>query len=268
MINRSLILFVCWSWVMLTPLAAHDLWIETNVAVVAPNESIEVAFKLGNCAQGKRTFRTSGLVDKAGVSSSEIHPSGKRQLIANELVRSGEDAGGYWHMTRELKEVGPTWFCQSLDQTIEHDGQTMRGLVSGKAFVVTRNNDLELAKVKVDVALGFPLELVLCSTPFPSISQSKTVRVQLLLNGKPLAQETVSFLPHAIDTKKQSVEDFERRTDGQGMAEYAVAKPGLYLISARHLQSSEAQSDPVYFSTTLTLRVTRNALQDLHDKKE
>lgn len=268
MIIRSLSLLVCWSCVLLTPLDAHDLWIETNMAIVEPNETIEVAFKLGNCDHGKRTYRTSGLLDKAGVSTFEIHPAGKRQLIAEDLVRSGEDASGFWHMTRELKEPGPTWFCQSLDQTIEHDGQTMRGLVSGKAFVVTRNKDLELAKVKVDSAVGFPFELVLCSTPFPAINESKSIRVQLMLNGKPLEQETVSFLPHGIDTKKRSVEDFERQTDVQGIAEYTAVKPGLYLISARHLQSGESESHPVYYSTTLTLRVTRNALHDLNDKKD
>lgn len=260
MIVRNLLLFVVWATINLPPVGAHDLWVETNVALVQPDEAIEVAFKLGNCDRGQRTFRTSGMLDKAGVNTFEVKPNGKRLLVQQDLVRSSDDDSGYWQMTREMKEPGFTWFCQSLDQAIEHDGQRMRGLVSGKAFVLTTQNNGDLKNLKGDATFGFPLELVLLTTPFPSMDHTKSVRVKLLLNGKPLRGEIVSFLPYAIDPKKKAVEDFERETAEDGVTEFVAGKPGLYLISARHTEGGNDGVDPIYYSTTLTLRVNRHEL--------
>lgn len=237
---------------------AHDLWVETNVAVVQQDESIDVAFKLGNCNRGQRTFRTSGLLDLAGVTTFEIKPDGKRHLVQHDLVRSSEDESGYWTMAREMKTPGLTWFCQTLDQAIEHDGKRMRGLVSGKAFVLTVPQSRESPELKADAAIGFPLELILQTTAVPSVDRTSAIRVQLLLNGKPLRRETVSFLPHSIDPQKTAVEDFERKTGEDGVAEFLARRPGLYLISARHSETNNVEGDPIYYSTTLTLRVNRH----------
>lgn len=244
------------SLITTAPSLAHDLWVETNVASVSKDEPIEVAFKLGNCNRGQLTFRTSGLLDKSGTSFFEEMPNGKRRLISQELTRSSDDTGGYWHTVKEMKDPGFTWFCQTLDQAIEHDGMRMRGILSAKAIVFTQQNQSS-AEPGQDKALGFPLELVLLSSPFPSVDDSKSIQVQLLLNRKPISNVAVSYLRQAFDPKLTQVSDCQCITDGNGKADFNANRPGLYLISARHIVNDDGSS-PIYYSTSLTLRVSRH----------
>ena len=110
---------------------AHDLWIETNTSFVRNKEVVNVAFKLGNCDEGRRDFKTKGLIDKDGTVVESISPSQQRVDLTSSLARSSNDPrGGYWTSVCPVDEIGTNWFTQSLDQVIEHDGKEMRGIVT------------------------------------------------------------------------------------------------------------------------------------------
>ncbi len=198
-------------------------------------------------------------MDKTGVSFFEVQPNGKRRLIAQELTRSSDDEGGYWHTVKEMKEPGLTWFCQTLDQAIEHDGKRMRGLLSAKAIVLTEPAP-KSAELHFDEALGFPLEIILLSSPLPSVDASKPIEVQLLLNRKPLAKVPVSFLRQAFDPKLAQASDNQCTTNEDGKANFKPSRPGLYLITARHIDTDSETDGPIYYSTSFTLRVSRHSL--------
>ena len=90
---------------------AHDLWIETNTSFVRNKEVVNVAFKLGNCDEGRRDFKTKGLIDKDGTVVESISPSQQRVDLTSSLARSSNDPrGGYWTSVCPVDEIGTNWF--------------------------------------------------------------------------------------------------------------------------------------------------------------
>ena len=207
---------------------AHDLWIETNTSFVRNKEVVNVAFKLGNCDEGRRDFKTKGLIDKDGTVVESISPSQQRVDLTSSLARSSNDPrGGYWTSVCPVNEIGTNWFSQSLDQVIEHDGKEMRGIVTSKAFVIA-SETLE-----------------------PSINSKAN-----------------QLLPQGVNLDEEDDADFEVITDGNGIAEFQPMKANFYLISARHITANSKPNGPtdIYYSTTLTLRVSNRAVTDLANR--
>jgi uncharacterized GH25 family protein len=244
---------------------AHDIWIETNASVIDTHEVVQVDFKLGNCADGKRNFKTSGLIDKDGTKVEAFLPTGKSvDLIDRLSTTSTESGSGFWTTNFEVKEAGPTWLVQTLDQIIVHDGVEMRGIVSGKGFVIGKNAKGNASNFMANLPLDLPFELVLESSPFPSIDASSEIRVKLLVLGRELEGASVNFLPKGIDEDRDDPSKFDRKTDSQGVAVFRPRKADLYLITARHVADNPLEVGPrqIYYSTSLTIRVRNQKSAD------
>lgn len=238
---------------------AHDLWIETNTSIVRTGEIVRVDFKLGNCADGRRDFKTNGLVDRKGIMVEAISPTDRRVALLRELGNSSSDGqGGYWSSAIKFEEHGVNWITQSLDQTIVHDGLEMRGVVTSKAFVIAGDSPSDLRKSIANQVLEMPIELVLESSPFPSIEAGNAIRVQLICDGQPVPKAKVSFLPEGIDLDTEDEAQYERETDENGVAKFRPEVANHYLISARHIAKNNKSTGPkeTYFSTSLTIRVS------------
>lgn len=245
---------------LVTMCDAHDLWIETNTSFVRTKEVVNVAFKLGNCDEGRRDFKTKGLIDKDGTVVESISPSQQRVDLTSSLARSSNDPrGGYWTSVCPVNEIGTNWFSQSLDQVIEHDGKEMRGIVTSKAFVIASETLEPSINSKANQLLNLPIEFELQSSAFPSIEEKATIRVRLLVESKPIQGVRVSFLPQGVNLDEEDDADFEVITDGNGIAEFQPMKANFYLISARHITANNKPTGPttVYYSTSLTLRVSK-----------
>jgi uncharacterized GH25 family protein len=243
--------------------AAHDIWIETNASIVDTNELIQVDYKLGNCADGRRNFRTSGLIDKDGTKVEAHLPSGRTVDLNDRLTStSTEPSGGCWTTNFEVNEVGTTWLVQTLDQIILHDGLEMRGIVTGKAFVIGKNEEVKAGNFMANLPLDLPFELVLESSPFPSIEASSEIRVKLLVLGRELEGAMVNFLPKGINTDREDPSKFDCKTDSNGVAVFRPRKANLYLITARHVADNTLEVGPqqIYYSTSLTVRVRNKKL--------
>jgi len=244
---------------------AHDLWIETNTSFVRNKEVVNVSFKLGNCDEGRRDFKTKGLIDKDGTVVESISSTQQRVDLSASLARSSNDPrAGFWTTVCPVKEIGTNWFSQSLDQVIEHDGKEMRGIVTSKAFVIASETLEPSINSKANQLLNLPVEFELQSSAFPSIEEKATIRVRLLVESKPIQGVTVSFLPQGINLEEDDDTDFEVVTDVNGIAEFQPKKANLYLISARHITANSKPTGPsnIYYSTSLTLRVANRAIGD------
>ena len=72
----------------------HDTWVQTNVNVVRPGDSVHVDLMLGNHGNDHRDFKLASKVDPAAASLTVVAPSfqivrsAKRQPSA-QLQRSG-----------------------------------------------------------------------------------------------------------------------------------------------------------------------------------
>ena len=242
---------------------AHDLWIETSSAYVRTNEVVSVAFKLGNCDEGRRDFKTKGIVDKSRTIVEAVPPSHHPIDILAKLNCSSHDAaGGYWVSVIPIHDSGTTWFLQALDQTIEHDGRVMRGIVTAKAFVIAGDGKLPSNNAGAGQLLELPVHFQLLSAPFPSIEEQSKMRVRLLVDAKPIEGVTVSFLPQGFNLQADDDSKYEVQTDSDGVAEFQPQQANLYLISARHVTASDEAEDTrsIYYSTSLTLRVSQHAV--------
>ena len=238
---------------------AHDLWIETQSAVVRAGELVHVDFKLGNCNDGRRDFTTSGLIDPSGVLSGIISPSRSSMELIDKFSRSAKkETEGFWSKNLTIREKGMSWIVQALDQIIEHDGIKMQGIVTAKAFVIASDTLDHPNDAVANAVLELPIELALESSPLPSIDGGSSIRVRLLRDSNPQESVRVSFLPQGIDLEKEDDADFERKTDANGIAEFKPDRPGLYLITARIITTNKNANGPkeTYYSTSLTLRVS------------
>jgi uncharacterized GH25 family protein len=231
--------------------------------MVRIGEFVHVDFKLGNCNDGRRDFSTSGLIDPKGVWTGVMPPSQTTMERLDKFVRSARSGSeGYWSHDLMIRENGMSWIAQTLDQIIEHDGVKMRGIVTAKAFVIG-SESLDQVRAKIDnEVLDLPFELVLESSPLPSLENADSIRVQLLRDSMPQRSVRVSFLPQQIDHEHEEDSLFERETDAKGMAEFKPDRSGLYLITARMVKNNSNASGPkeIYYSTSLTLRVTNRSL--------
>ena len=242
---------------------AHDLWIEAPTSVVRTGEVVQIAFKLGNCNDGRRDFTTNGLIDPSGVLTGYTLPSKKSMELISKLARSAKGhTEGYWTKNLTIHENGMTWFEQSLNQIIEHDGVQMRGVVTAKAFVIASDSLDRPSDTLSNAVLDLPIELVLESSPLPSIDAGSEIRVRLLRDSNPQESVQVSFLPQGIDLEKEVDSTFERNTDANGIAEFKPDRPGLYLITARTVTKNREANGPkeTYYSASMTLRVSNRAV--------
>ena len=242
---------------------AHDLWIEPQNSVVVPGETVRVDFKLGNCNDGQRDFLTNGLIDPSGVLTAAKWQSKRPIHLIDKFSRSAKDKSeGFWSSDLLIPETGMVWVHQSLDQLIEHDGVKMRGVVTAKAFVIGSDSLDRPSDEVVNPFLEMPFELVLESSPFPSMANGDSIQVRLMLDSRPLESVIVSFLPQGIDPKTEDDATFEHETNAEGVAEHKPDRTGLYLITARTVQANRKVVGPkeVYYSTSLTIRVSNRKL--------
>jgi len=186
--------------------------------MVRTGEKVHVNFKLGNCNQGRRDFTTSGLTDPKDTLTGVTLPARTSMDMVQNFYRTAkEETEGYWSKDFLITEEGMTWIEQTLDQIIEHDGVTMRGILTAKAFVIGCDSLDQPDSTLTNVTLDLPIELVLESSPLPSLDSGAEICVRLLRDSIPQRSVQVSFLPQGIDLQTEDDASFERETDANGI---------------------------------------------------
>jgi len=234
---------------------AHDTWVEANTGVVRAGDAVFVDLKLGNHGNDHRDFKLASKVDLAGCKLQILLPNGAKYDMLDQLRDLGYAPNeGYWSGKFVCGAAGTHLVAHQYDQVVHH-GRPIRSIKSGKCFFLSTT---QLDRVKDDSELwktpiGHPLEIVPLSHPVLFTGPGMPVRVQVLRNGKPLADARVSFIPQGVTLAEGFDDTYERRTDENGQAAF-TPKTGAKLLIVTHLRAEEEKSkdyDLTAYSATL-----------------
>ena len=239
--------------------AAHDTWVETNTALVRAGDRVEVDLKLGNHGNNHRDFKLAGKQPLEGLALEVVLPSGKRFDLKPDLADLGyAPKEGYWSVGVTTSDPGHYTVVASSDRVVNH-GAPQRSIRSAKTiWLASKSLDKPAASSKsYQQPLGLPCELVLLSDPVLFTGPGRAIEVQLLKQGKPVADEVVSFIPRGTDLSAEFDPNYERRTDNQGKASFTPKEGNVYLIVTHILAQNEkgADYDDTKYAATLTIRV-------------
>jgi uncharacterized GH25 family protein len=238
---------------------AHDTWVETNTALVRVGDRVEVDLKLGNHGNNHRDFKLAGKQSLEGLSLEVVSPAGNRFDLKPELTDLGyTPKEGYWSASVTTSETGHYTAVASSDRIVNH-GAPQRSVRSAKTvWLASKSLDKPAAQGKAyQQPLGLPCELVLLSDPVLFAGPGNPIQVQLLKQGKPVADTVVSFVPRGVDLAEGFDETYERRTDNDGKASFTPKEGNVYLIVSHILAKDEKGTDyaDTKYAATLTLRV-------------
>lgn len=239
------------------PATAHDTWVQVSSNLVRPDDLVHVDLFLGNHGNDHRDFKIAGkLSSLEAVTLAVVGPGGRRTDLVPDLVDLGyAPKEGFWSGRYIAATEGLHCVAHTRDG-IRHES---RGLKSAKAYFLV-SNSLDRPPASADgftTPLGHPLELVLDTNPVLGCGAGKKISVRLLLRGRPLADERVSFIPRGVELKPDFDPEHERRTDAEGRCEYTPREGNLLLVVAHHTVAEEkgAGYDKTAYAATLVLNV-------------
>lgn len=240
---------------------AHDTWVQTNTSLVRTGDVVHLDLMLGNHGNDHRDFKLASKIGLDLVQSFEIYgPNGLRHDLKPELIDLGlAPKEGFYSARFVPAKPGRYRLVQTLDRVINH-GKPIRAVKTAKAFfgVADSLDKPELTKEPWDAPLGTGLEFVLLSDPVLGTGPGKPIRVQLLHQGKPVADHKVSFIPRGGVLKEGTDPDYEVKTDKDGIASFTT-KVGTYHLVVAHKQTSEKSGtfESTAYSATMTLFVSQ-----------
>jgi uncharacterized GH25 family protein len=237
---------------------AHDTWVQTNANVVRAGDAVHVQLMLGNHGNDHRDFKLAGKVRPGAAALEVIDPDGKRYDLKGRLSDEGyTPAEGYWAARFVAVRPGLYLVAHRSDQVVSY--APTRSVKSAKTyFLASRSLDKVPDKSPgFDRPLGHALELVPQTSPVTPMGPGTPIKVRLLYKGKPLAGARVSFIPRGETLSRDFDRRYERKTDGQGRAEFTPAEGNYYLVVAHWLEPKEGGKDyqSTKYSATLTVLV-------------
>jgi uncharacterized GH25 family protein len=209
-----------------TPAAAHDFWIEPSTFHPAAGERVVVSLLVGMKLAGDPVPRLPALIDKFFIRGNgderQVVGSNGRAPAGIALVEGGGLHWiGYQSFASELK-LDAAKFAEYLRDeglpTVPPGPE--RFYRCAKALLDTPGDS---GKV-LETPLGFTLELIPHRNPYAS----RELPLTLLFRGKPLRDAQVVAL-NGNDIVKV-------RTDARGRATFKIARPGLWMIKAVHME--------------------------------
>lgn len=254
--NMKSILSLLCTMVLVNSAVAHDTWVEVNTPEVREGNLVYVDLKLGNHGNEHRDFKLHSLITLDHASLSVFAPCGcEADLKASLTGNAYEPKQGYWTARYTTTKPGLHVISHQLDTL--HG--TIRAIKSAKTYFVV-GPDSTATKgplMHSDRPLGHPLELIPLTNPVTESGPGKPIRVRVLYNKQPLADARVSFIPRGQTLAEGFDDNFERKTDKNGEAEFTPAEANTILVVIHHRepnQSGEGYQSTAY-SATLTVAV-------------
>lgn len=237
---------------------AHDVWLETNTAIVRVGEQIDIDLKLGNHGNNHRDFKLASKVAAEATSLQVLTPSGKRHDLKAALVDLGYTAKeGYWSAPLGAQEPG-YYLAFSADDKIVNHGKPVRSIRSAKVYWLADKSLDEPANRAATYSqpLGLPFELVSITDPArAAVGQPITVR--LVKQGKPVVGQTVAFVPRGVELAEDFDAAYQPSTNSEGKATFTPKQAGVHLVVVQQLMDAErgAGYQATRYAATLTIRV-------------
>lgn len=256
---RRLLISSCLLLLTTSAALAHDTWVQTNANLIRVRDAIHIDLMLGNHGNDHRDFKLASKVDLTGCELKVHSPSAKTYDMKDQLSDLGyAPKEGFWTTKFATAEAGIYLVEHTLDRVVNH-GKPVRSIKSAKTFFLA---SASLDKVPADLPgfdkpLGHALELVPVANPVAPMGPGKAIQVRVLLKGKPLANGRVSFIPRGQTLAKDFDDQFERRTDEQGLASFTPTTGNYYLVVVHHNSPEEKSKDYelTQYSATLTVFV-------------
>ena len=238
--------------------AAHDTWVETNTNVVRTGDAVYIDLKLGNHGNDHRDFKLASKIDATTCTLEVVAPDGTAYDLKDRLIDTGyAPKEGYWTVKFVPAAAGTHVVSHSMD-TIANHGRPVRSVKSGKAvFVASELLDrVPFENPGFDRVMGHALELVPASNPVTPMGPGETIRVRLLLDGKPLPGARVSFIPQTETLREGFDERYERETDAEGLASFTPKTGDRFLVAAHHRTDEKGEGyEATSYSATLCVYV-------------
>lgn len=237
----------------------HDTWVQTNTNVIRTGDAVHIDLMLGNHGNEHRDFKLASKIALEGCRFRVHAPQGGNYDLVDRLSDTGyTPKEGFW--TAKFGATAPGLYLveHAMDKVVNH-GKPVRSIRSAKTFfVVSKSLDhVPLEHPGFDKPLGHPLELVPTTNPVTPMGPGKTIGVQLLLNGKPLPETRVSFIPRGETLAAEFDARYERTTDADGRAEFIPTTGNYYLVIAHHKSATERGEgyDSTQYAAALTIFV-------------
>lgn len=237
---------------------AHDTWLQTNSAIVRVGDVVFIDLMLGNHGNGHRDFKVAGKFDPAKSRVEVVDPGGKVFDLKPSLADQGyAPKEGFFSGLFQPTVAGLYLISQSSEEVVSYAPE--RVVRSAKTFFVAAEKLDQVPAVipGFDRVVGDGLEIVPLVNPVSPMGPGMPIKVRLLYKGKPLAGETVSFIPRGETLKEGFDPAYDRKTDAQGEASFEPKAANYYLIAAHHLAPEEKGEgyDSTKYSATVTVMV-------------
>jgi uncharacterized GH25 family protein len=236
---------------------AHDTWVQVSSNLIRPDDAVRVDLFLGNHGNDHRDFKIAGKLGSLdGATLAVRGPDGRTTDLVPELVDVGYAPKEGWWSGRFVADSVGLHCVSHVREGIRHGS---RGLKGGKAYFLVSESldDPAAATDSFATPLGHPLELVLDTHPVLGCGPGREIAVRLLMQGKPVADERVSFIPRGTTLKEGFDPDFERKTDSQGRCRWTPKQGDLVLVVAHVVRPDEtgADYDKTTYAATLVLDI-------------
>jgi uncharacterized GH25 family protein len=239
-----------------TTAQSHDTWVQTNTAIVRPNDAVYIDLMLGNHGNDHRDFKQASKIPLDPCTLNVTAPGGESYDLKPQAIDTGyTPTEGHW--SAQFVPVKPGLYV--VGHAVDSRYLTTRSHKSGKAFFACSESLDKIPQnlLGFDAVLGHPLELVMKSNPVAPIGPGLPLSVQLLYRGKPLAKTRVSFIPRGVTLAEGFDEKYERLTDADGLATFKPEAGNYYLIVAHREEPEEKGEgfDKTKYSATITVLV-------------
>jgi len=228
-------LFCCLLFV--TPLFAHDMWIEPMTFSPQAGEIVGVKLRVGQDLLGDPLTRDPALIQQFVVEDAQ----GRKPLVG----RDGADPAGFLRVAAPgLLVVGYGSNPSAVEETAEKFNRYLKEegldkIPEIKTGAKTREIFSRCAKslilsgpaseAQADRRLGFTLELVTERNPY-ALRAGQDLPVRLTYENRALAGALVVAMNRLNPAEKLSA-----RTDAEGRVRFRLRPGGMWLIKAVHM---------------------------------
>ena len=249
---------------VISPLFAHDMWIEPMTFSPQAGEIVGVKLRVGQDLLGDPLPRDPALIKQFVVQDSE----GRKPLIG----RDGADPAGFLRVAAPgLLVIGYFSNASSVELPAEKFNQYVKdeGLDTVAALRARRNETGSKAHelfsrcakslvlsglpsdAQADRQLGFTLELVAERNPY-ALRAGQDLPVRLTYENRPLAGALVVAMNRLNPSEKLTA-----RTDKYGRVRFRLRPGGMWLIKAVHMIPAPAGSHAEWQSYWASLTFER-----------
>jgi len=237
-----------------TPLAAHDMWIEPMTFSPEAGEIVGVRLRVGQDFLGDPIPRDPALINQFVVEDAE----GRKPVVG----RTGADPAGFVRAAMPgMLVIGYRSNPSAVEETAEKFNQYLKeeGLDAVAALRASRGQSgatremfsrcaksLVLSgspgKAQGDRALGFTLELVAERNPY-TMAAGQDLPVRLTYENRPLAGALVVAINRANPAQKLTA-----RSGKDGRVRFRLPRGGMWMIKAVHMIEAPAGANAEWAS--------------------